>query len=203
MIDYLNGILEKKTQNEIIVDANGIGYKIAVPNLTFSNLPPAGSEVKIYIVEAPVGMYGGLINLYGFLTCEERDMYLLIKENVPSTGAKKAIEYEDKISKSFAQFKTAISTKNVDVLVSKFGFTKKTADKLISSLKEKIISVDIKNNDDNVFTQSNAIVLDAVMALKSLGIKENQAKLAVSKAFEDDENIALEGLIKKSLKFIG
>ncbi|GHT42803.1 hypothetical protein AGMMS49921_08980 [Endomicrobiia bacterium] len=89
MIDYLCGLLESKSKNSIKVDVNGIGYTVFVPVSTFSNLPKIGNSVKIYVVEAVAGMYGGVICLYGFLTKEDRQMYLLIKDEVPSTGAKK------------------------------------------------------------------------------------------------------------------
>ncbi|MDR1952548.1 MAG: Holliday junction branch migration protein RuvA [Elusimicrobiota bacterium] len=201
MIDYINGILKVKLSEAIVVEAGGIGYKIFAPHSTLLKLPKEDSDVKIYIVEAVAGIYGGVINLYGFLTYEEREMYLLIKDEVPGTGAKKALEYTDKVSKSFVDFKTAVLKKNSETLCSTFGFTKKTADKLIAALKEKILAVNIAGEQEASFMQPNTVTSDAVMALISLGIKEIHAKRAVNKAFEDDRDISLEDLIKKSLKY--
>lgn len=206
MIDYLNGTLSSKSLEGIVVEVSGIGYKVSVPASTYTKLAQNGMQVKIYVVEAAAGMYGGVISLYGFLTSEERDMYLLIKDEVPSTGAKKAMEYTDKISKSFADFKTAISTKNATMLNSIFGFTKKTADKLIAALKDKISSVNVLGEEkwQNVGNDysGNIIVSQAISGLISLGYKVNQAKDAVNKAFADNENITLEELIKKSLQYL-
>ncbi len=205
MIDYLNGTLESKEINSIVIDVNGIGYKVAVPVSTFEKLPTSGHSVKLYIVEAAAGMYGGVISLYGFITREERDMYLLIKDEVPGTGAKKAMEYTDKISKSFADFKTAVMTKNVSMLSSIFGFTKKTSEKLIASLKDKIASVSVLGKEKWTGVSAdtdNAVIAEAVAGLIALGYRETQARNAVNKAYENNENATLEELIKSSLKNI-
>ncbi|MCL2390184.1 MAG: Holliday junction branch migration protein RuvA [Endomicrobia bacterium] len=206
MIDYLNGILDYKSSDEIIVETGGIGYKVFIPVSTFSKLPESGSVVKIYIVEAAAGMYGGVISLYGFLTKEERDMYLLIKDEVPGTGAKKAMEYTDKVSKSFADFKTAVMAKNASMLNDIFGFTKKTADKLIAALKDKISGVNVSGAEkwhEASKTLGNPAVSEAVLALISLGYKESEARNAANAAYANSENISIEELIKKSLKYIG
>ncbi|MDR1195887.1 MAG: Holliday junction branch migration protein RuvA [Endomicrobium sp.] len=205
MIDYISGTLDSKTPDSIVVDVNGIGYKISVAVSSFEKLPEAGSGVKIYIVEAVSGMYGGVISLYGFLSNEERDMYMLIKEEVPATGAKKAMEYLDKISKSFADFKTAVVSKNAAMLHDIFGFTKKTADKLISALKEKIISINVSGGEKWAGASSycaDTIVTEAISALMALGYKELQAKNAVNKSYEEGSDIKIEDLIKKSLKHL-
>jgi Holliday junction DNA helicase RuvA len=202
MIDYLCGLLESKSTNSVTIDVNGIGYIISVPVSTFSELPKIGNSVKIYVVEAVAGMYGGIVCLYGFLTKEEREMYLLIKDEVPSTGAKKAMEYIDKISKSFADFKTAVITKNPSMLNGIFGFTKKTADKLIADLKAKIATVNVLGEEkwSNTRMSENTVMLEAVEGLVALGYKEQQARAAVNKIFERNENITLADLIRKSLQ---
>ncbi|MDR1695028.1 MAG: Holliday junction branch migration protein RuvA [Endomicrobium sp.] len=205
MIDYLNGILDSKKSDEVIIETSGIGYKVFIPVSTFSKLPEAGSPVKVYIVEAAAGMYGGVISLYGFLTKEERDMYLLIKDEVPGTGAKKAMEYTDKVSKSFADFKTAVMAKNASMLSDIFGFTKKTADKLIAALKDKISEINVSGGEkwhEAAKSFGNQTVSEAVLALISLGYKESEARNAVNAAYADSENIVIEELIKKSLKYL-
>jgi Holliday junction DNA helicase RuvA len=205
MIDYISGTLDSKSPDSIVVDVNGIGYKIFVCASSFEKLQETGSGVKIYIVEAAAGMYGGVISLYGFLSHEEREMYTLIKEEVPATGAKKAMEYMDKISKSFADFKTAVASKNAAMLHDIFGFTKKTADKLIAALKDKIVLFNVSGKEkwQNVgHNTENALILEAVAGLVTLGYKESQAKSAVNKAYCENEKVTLEELIKKSLRQI-
>jgi Holliday junction DNA helicase RuvA len=202
MIDYLCGLLESKSTNSITVDVHGVGYAISIPVCALPNLPQTGNLVKIYVVEAVAGMYGGVVCLYGFLTKEEREMYLLRKDEVPSTGAKKAMEYIDKISKSFADFKAAIIAKNPSMLSGVFGFTKKTADKLISALKDKISAVNVLGQEkwSNTKISQNSLILEAIEALVALGYKEHHARAVVSKIFEHNENITLADLIRKSLQ---
>lgn len=202
MIDYLCGTLDSKSTNSVTLDVNGVGYLIAIPISSFSKLPEAGNLVKMYIVEAVAGIYGGIVYLYGFLSKEEREMYLLIKNEMPGTGAKKAMEYIDKISKSFADFKTAVITKNPSMLNGIFGFTKKTADKLIVALKDKIAGVNIMGQEKwlGIKINENSILSDAIEGLVALGYKEQQARGVVTKIYEYNQNIVLEDLIKKSLK---
>jgi Holliday junction DNA helicase RuvA len=202
MIDYISGILEFKSTNNITIDVNGIGYEATIALSSFSKLPEIGSQIKLYVVESVWGMYGGVIYLYGFLTKEERNMYTLIKDEVPGTGAKKAMEYMDKISKSFADFKTAIISKNSTMLQSIFGFTKKTAEKFILALKDKISGIEVSGEEKwaNINLTENKLVLEAVEGLISLGYKEQQARAVVNKVYEQNENITLENLITKSLQ---
>ncbi|MDR3195461.1 MAG: Holliday junction branch migration protein RuvA [Endomicrobium sp.] len=202
MLDYISGILEFKSTNSITIDVSGIGYEISAALSSLSKLPEIGSQVKLYIVESVSGMYGGVICLYGFLTKEERDMYLLIKDEVPGTGSKKAMEYMDKISKSFADFKTAIISKNPSMLHAVFGFTKKTADKLIAALKDKIASVKVSGKEKwaSVNLTENKLILEAIEGLISLGYKEQRVRAVVNKVYEQNENITLENLITKSLQ---
>ncbi|MDR1926984.1 MAG: Holliday junction branch migration protein RuvA [Endomicrobium sp.] len=202
MIDYLCGTLDSKSINSATVDVNGVGYMISIPVSNFSKLPEIGKSVKIYVVETVAGMYNGVTHLYGFLTKEERDMYILIKNEVPATGAKKAMEYIDKISKSFADFKTAVITKNSSMLNNIFGFTKKTAEKLIAALKEKIIAENLVREEKWMGVKINefTIASEAIEALAALGYKQQQARRTVDKIYGQNNNITLEDLIKKSLQ---
>jgi Holliday junction DNA helicase RuvA len=202
MLDYIFGVLEFKSKDIITIDVSGIGYEVIVALSTFSKLPEIRKQVKVYVVESSSGMYGGVICLYGFLTKEERDMYLLIKDEVPGIGAKKAMEYIDKISKSFVDFKAAVISKNPSILNAVFGFTKKTADKLIVTLKDKIIDVEILGKEKwaNVNLTENKLILEAIKGLTGLGYKEQQVRSIVNKIYEQNENITLEKLITKSLQ---
>jgi Holliday junction DNA helicase RuvA len=204
MIDYLCGTLGSKSTDGIIIDVNGIGYKISVPVSTFLKLPETRNETKIFIVESAAGMYGGVISLYGFLTMEERDMYLLIKDEVPGIGAKKAMEYIDKISKSFEDFKTAIISKNPSALNEIFGFTKKTADKLIVALRDKISTSNVLSDEKQTDAETikNIMVSEAIAGLITLGYKMQQARVAVTNVYGHNGNITLEDLIRKSLQYL-
>ncbi|MDR3112282.1 MAG: Holliday junction branch migration protein RuvA [Elusimicrobiota bacterium] len=202
MIDFLNGILESKNIDKIVIEVLGIGYEVSVSSFTYEKLPEIGKSVKIYIVEAVAGMYGGVINLYGFYSKQEREMYLLIKNEVPATGAKKALEYIDKISKSFSDFSRAVVLRDSAMITSIFGFTKKTADKLIAALKDKISDTIAKYKgnygNETINMSENVVAAEAISALIALGYDPFQSRTCVNKAF-DGSDISLEDLIKKSL----
>jgi Holliday junction DNA helicase RuvA len=201
MIDYFNGTLSSKTQNSVIIEVSGIGYNVNVTIATSEKLPREGQELKLYIVES-TGMYGGLISHYGFLSKDEREMFLLIKDEVPSTGAKKAMEYLDKISKSFADFRNAVVSRDISMLCSVFGFTKKTAEKLIAALKDKISGVAVSNSAKWIGISENENMSEAIAGLVALGYKEFQARETVSKIVKNSEEKSVENIIKEALKYL-
>lgn len=202
MIDYFKGILSYKKTNVAVVETSGIGYSINITVDTSNRLPKEGEDVKLYIVEA-TGLYGGVVSHYGFLSKEEREMFCLIKDEVPSTGAKKAMEYFDKVSKSFADFKVAIIKKDTSLLSTVFGFTKKTAEKLVVALKDKIAEISVNNEQkwQEVSTNSS-IEIEAIEALLTLGYKDLQARTAVNKVISQNNKLEVAQIVKEALKYL-
>lgn len=202
MIDYFKGILSYKKTNVVVIEACGVGYSINITVDTSNRLPKEGEEIKLYIVEA-TGLYGGVVSHYGFLSKEEREMFCLIKDEVPSTGAKKAMEYFDKVSKSFADFKVAIIKKDISLLSTVFGFTKKTAEKLVVALKDKIAEISVNNEQkwQEVSTNSSTEI-EAIEALLTLGYKDLQARTAVSKVISQNNKLEVAQIVKESLKYL-
>ena len=202
MIDYFKGILSYKKTNVVVIEACGVGYSINITVDTSNRLPKEGEEIKLYIVEA-TGLYGGIVSHYGFLSKEEREMFCLIKDEVPSTGAKKAMEYFDKVSKSFADFKVAIIKKDISLLSTIFGFTKKTAEKLVVALKDKIAEISVNNEQkwQEVSTNSSTEI-EAIEALLTLGYKDLQARTAVSKVISQNNKLEVAQIVKESLKYL-
>ena len=198
MIDYFKGILAYKTLNTAVVEVTGVGYSISITADTYNRLPTDGNSVKLYIIES-TGMYGGVISYYGFLSKEERDMFVLIKDEVPSTGAKKAMEYLDKISKSFADFQAAVIKRDVSMLSGIFGFTKKTAEKLIAALKDKISNIAVKDSQKWSNITGDSTSSEAVAALVSLGYKETDAREIVNKIVTENKNLSVEQIITEAL----
>ncbi|MGA2091363.1 MAG: Holliday junction branch migration protein RuvA [Endomicrobiales bacterium] len=180
MITFFRGILDSSTTDRAVIDVSGIGYQVNVPGSTAEKLPVPGKEVKLFIVES-VAMYGGSTSYYGFLTAQERDMFQLIKDEVPGTGAKKALDYLDKITKSLPDFTRAVANKDCAGLTGIFGFSKKTADKIIVSLKDKIGQIALSGPmkwAPKVVTGSRE---EAVAGLVALGYKEALARQAVER----------------------
>ena len=201
MIDYFKGILSYKTLNNAVIEVAGIGYSISITADTFNKLPADGNQIRLYIIES-TGMYGGVISYYGFLTKEERDMFVLIKDEVPSKGAKKAMEYLDKISKSFADFQTAVMKRDVSMLSGIFGFTKKTAEKLVSALKDKIGNITVKDSAKWSNIDAGSSASEAVAALMALGYKEADSREIVNKVVNSNKDLSVEQIITEALKYL-
>ena len=199
MIGSLRGTLLHKTPGQVLVDVQGIGYEVSVTLSAYDRLPSIGLEAQLYVVES-MAMYGGGITLYGFLSLEEKEIYLLLRE-IPGTGSKKALDYLDKISKSAPDFRQAILEADARSLVSLFGFTKKTADKMIVALKDRIAGLRLAGREKWSGTTLPAGVGDAIAALVSLGYREAQARDAVDRLSNQSR---LEGstaeLVKEALK---
>lgn len=136
MIASLHGDLLEAGPERIVIEAGGVGYEVVVAPHTASRLPPIGSKLRIFTAES-TPMYGGGTTLYGFLTREDKQMFLCFKE-LPATGAKKAIEHLEKASRSLPDFRRAILDGDIGLLTEMFRFTKKTSEKLILGLKDKL-----------------------------------------------------------------
>jgi len=179
MIGSLRGQILNKIPGQVLVDVQGIGYEVSVTLSAYDRLPSAGEEVQLFVVES-MAMYGGGISLYGFMTLEEKDVYLLLRE-IPGTGSKKALDYLDKISKSAPDFRRAVLEGDARALVSLFGFTKKTADKMIAALKDRIAGLRLAGREKWAGALQPGGIGDALSALVSLGYRESEARAALDR----------------------
>ncbi|MFA5975847.1 MAG: Holliday junction branch migration protein RuvA [Elusimicrobiota bacterium] len=177
MIGSLRGTLLNKSPGDALVEVNGIGYEVSVPLSAYDRLPEEGSDVQMYISES-MGMYGGGITLYGFLSLEDKEIYLLLRE-IPGTGAKKALDYLDKIMKSAPDFRRAVLEGDVRALVSLFGFTRKTADKIVAALKDRMGAVRITGREKWSQAMGSTGTHEAIAALVHLGYRESEARAAL------------------------
>ncbi len=199
MIASLRGILLKKNSGSVIVEVSGVGWEVFVTPSTSASLPDdAAAEVRFFISES-TAMYGGATTLYGFQSQIEKDTFELLR-TMPGTGAKKALEYLDKITKSVGDFRKAVIDKDVPILSTLFGFRKPTAEKLISNLKDKIAELKIgpmeKRSSRYVNTRA-----EAVAVLVALGYRESQAKTAVDESLDEmPYGEKVEEVVKDALK---
>ncbi|OGS21301.1 MAG: hypothetical protein A2252_08535 [Elusimicrobia bacterium RIFOXYA2_FULL_39_19] len=201
MIAFLEGIIDHKTVENVILKVNGIGYELNISATTYEKLPQIGKQAKLYIVETQ-GLYGGGITLYGFNTLEEKDIFLVFKEGLKNTGSKKALDYMDKATKSLPDFQKAVQEKNTKLLISIFGFRKPTAEKIVALLQDKLSKLQIKG-PQKWPVMSGSISEDAIAALVSLGYRENQARQAIDETLAGLDNVPpVNELIKRALKYL-
>jgi Holliday junction DNA helicase RuvA len=200
MIASLRGTIVLKDDESAVIETGGVGYEVFLCETSLRNLGPEGSQAYVLTAES-VSMYGGPV-LYGFLSKEEKDLFDLLRDAVPGTGAKKALDHLNKALKSLPDFKQAVIKNDPRLLTSIFGFTAKTADKLISGLKDKMPDFRIAGSARLSVFASHGVYARVLSALSSLGFKAGEAKAALEAAAEEgkSENENAEELLKRALK---
>ncbi len=192
MIAHLNGILEHIDKTHIIVDVGSVGYHVKVAASTLARLPKVGEKIKIFTAQV---VREDDISLYGFLSKEERSLFNLLL-SVSGIGPKASLSMLS--SFPIDKLVTAITQGNADLITTVPGIGKKTAQKLVIELKEKVAKAySIKPSDMAIGLGGDApVVSDAISALISLGYSPKEARLAVQKSGVDDD---VETVIKKAL----
>jgi Holliday junction DNA helicase RuvA len=204
MIAYLEGEIISISENSAIIKAGGVGYEVNMARPALEILTE-GNDVKLFISES-ISPYDGTV-LYGCLSAAELGLFKLLRSSVPNTGAKKALEYLSKAVKALPDFKKAVIAKDTRVLTGVFGFTQKTAVKLIGALKDKISAVKI-SGESKIHIAGGAgthpVLSQVFAALLSLGFSGGQSKKAIESLHEDDidANATTEDLIKRALRVI-
>ena len=195
MFAYVKGKLVSKASAYVVIDVNGIGYKVFMSSKAMEELGEANAEV---IVHTHYYVREDNISLYGFITCEELRMFELLL-SVSGIGAKSAIAMLSEITPS--GFALAIITNDVSKLVKIPGIGNKTAARIVLELKDKLKTEDSisTNKDENI---SSAIAEDnktseAIAALQILGYGKREIEKAITQI--DTENLMLEEIIKKAL----
>ena len=198
MYAYIKGILEEKTNTFIVVENNGIGYKIFMSESAIQKLGERGEKVKIhtyyYVKEDN-------ISLYGFLSNEELKMFELLII-VSGIGAKSAINILSNIEPS--TFALAVITDDVLKIKQLPGIGAKTAQRIILELKDKLKTLDaIENKNDTQIevVDNKENIEEAISALMILGYSKKE----IEKSFEktDLSNMTTEEIIRIGLKYLG
>lgn len=191
MYYYIKGTLVQKSDNYIVVDANGIGYMINTSLTTLNSLGASGTEITIYTY---LNVREDAMELFGFSTQEEKNMFVHLI-SVSGVGPKAALSI---LSVSTpAKFAVAVVTNDVKTITKASGVGPKLAQRVILELKDKLktdeLGVDIE--DDTVFDKSDNRS-EAISALVVLGYSPADAQNAVSKV---DGSLEVEEIIKKAL----
>jgi len=177
MIAQLRGVLVEKHPNQAIVEAGGVGYDVTVPISTFTHLPDAGAEVRLRI---HTHVREDALALYGFLTAEEKTLFekLIGVSGIGPTLAVKVLS-----GLAAPDLIRAIQRGEVDRLVRIPGVGKKTAERMVLELRDKLPAVAAEAGDAAAPPAAlSAIDQDVLSALLNLGCARPQAETAVRKA---------------------
>jgi Holliday junction DNA helicase RuvA len=199
MIAHLRGILLEKHPNQAIVEAQGVGYDVTIPVSTFSSLPEAGHEVKLRI---HTHVREDAIALFGFSTSDEKALFEKLI-GVSGIGPKLAITALSGLAT--AELVTAIRSGAVEVLVRIPGVGKKTAERIVLELRDKLDLLTIGAKSTTAAAGRPALDPvddDVVSALINFGTTRAQAEEAVRKAKRDSEDNGFEPLFRRSLKLV-
>ncbi len=198
MIAALRGILEERGSTEVIVDVNGVGYRAFMSQQSLEALPPMGEPVKLRVRTV---VREDAFELYAFTTEAEEELFLLLT-SVSHVGPKLALSALSGMAP--AELAHAISKGEVARLTKLNGVGKKTAERLVLELKEKVAPLAKGASPASVRAQGIARAKeqsDLVGALLNLGYKGAQAEAVAARATEKlGADAKLEELIREALR---
>lgn len=169
MINYLIGEIIAKNENSVVLENNGIGYEIFASATTISTLPVLGANARIY---AYLHVREDELSLYGFSTLEEKEMFLKLID-VSGIGPKVALGILSGIR--LFDLAVAIKTGDTKLLSTIKGLGKKTAERIVLELKDKISVVGFENHESQTLAVDENMIDEATEALAALGISKNDA----------------------------
>ena len=193
MIGRLTGLLIESAPGQLLLDVGGVGYEVEISLTTYA---------QVLEREGPVTVYTHLVVrddahlLYGFASAGEREMFrALIKVN--GVGPRMALGILSGLDS--ASFARAVTGNDVKALTALPGVGKKTAERLIIEMRDKVDSFDVSGLD-NPSTMTNNAIEDAESALIGLGYRPQEAARAVSLVSDPAEDV--ESLIRQALKLL-
>jgi Holliday junction DNA helicase RuvA len=198
MIAMVRGILAYKSIDHVIIDVGGIGYRLFIPLSTFYSLPETG-EISLF---THTHVREDALLLYGFVSLEEKNLFGILI-GISGIGPKLAVNILSHIP--VADLKRAIATGDINRLSGLPGIGKKTAERLVLELKDKVGSADGLEQSTGVNPASGAsageTINDVISALVNLGYKENQAR-KVLENMELAPGLSMEETLKGALKVL-
>ena len=213
MIASISGVLKSKSNVQVVVEVNGIGYSLNVSNLTFSKIGNVGETVSFY---TELQIKDDKIFMYGFLTLSELNMFNLL-QSIQGIGPKASLSILSSLNVD--QIVLGITSSDKSVFQKADGIGSRVATRIVSELNDKISSfnfgreeIDSENKNlseqkDNLHEfDSKTIVDDSISAIVNLGYTRSEAYKAVINArndilkSEDKTNISIEKLVPLALK---
>ena len=179
MITFLQGKLVDALPTEVIVDVNGVGYEALIPLSSFDKLPQPGQPVKLL---TQLIVREDAHTLYGFMTSEERDLFRMLIHTVSGIGPKTALNVLSGIS--VTAFRGAVAKGDLKSLSQISGVGKKTAERIVVELKDKIGMAGAWEaaSAKHGLSADEQRINDAVLALVALGFKQIEAHDSVRAA---------------------
>jgi Holliday junction DNA helicase RuvA len=203
MIAHLSGTLLSKQPTVAIIDVGGVGYEVAIPVSTFYELGETGSAVQVRVY---THVSQDAIRLYGFKTTRERELFLQLI-SVNGVGPGLAIKLLSGMPAD--EMIASIRTNNLVRLVAIPGVGRKTAERLVVDLRDKIAALSspaleeefaAKAAAEGAPSSPDAMRDDAMSALANLGYQRAAAEKAVKNAIDEGGELSVEAILRRSLR---
>jgi len=203
MIAHLSGTLLSKQATSAIVDVGGVGYEVAIPLSTFYELGEAGSAVQLRVY---THVSQDAIRLYGFKTVRERELFLQLI-SVSGVGPSLAIKLLSGMNAD--EMIASIRTNNLVRLVAIPGVGRKTAERLVVDLRDKIAALSSPAMEEEFAAKAAGAGVaptpdtmrdDAMSALSNLGYQKAAAEKAVKNAIDEGGELSVELVLRRSLR---
>jgi Holliday junction DNA helicase RuvA len=202
MIAYLSGTLLSKEPNQVIVDVGGVGYDVTIPLSTFYELDDEQSDVKLLIY---THVKEDALQLYGFKTAGERKLFVYFI-SVSGVGPKLGIALLSHMKAD--ELIESIKSNNLARLTQIPGVGRKTAERLVVDLRDKMIQLSQSQVSEQAGTKPESVYVssedfvrgDALSALLNLGYQRSGAEKAIDAALNEGGDITVESILRRSLK---
>ena len=198
MIAHLHGVLTVKAVGQVVVDVHGVGYQVLIPLSTYYSLPDPPASVTLLTT---MHVREDAMRLYGFALEEEQALFELLVA-VSSIGARLALNMLSSIAP--AELQQAISQGDVTRLQTIPGIGRKTAERVVLELQDKVSLVDVTpraRSHEVAGSEADRFVGDVVSALLNLGYRRGEAEKAVRAVrSQDNGSMSLETLLKDALQ---
>ncbi len=195
MYEYIEGKYKGLNKDYVIIDNNGIGYKIFTSGNSICSMPLLNENVRLYVEQV---VRQDFIGLYGFIDKQELEMFLKLI-NINGIGAKAALSLLS--VNTVDTLKKAICCSDETILMKASGVGKKSAQRIILELKDKFKFDKNQEIMDEKFDVDNSYKsLEATQALLSLGFEEKHINVVLLEVMERFPDESLESIIKECLK---
>jgi holliday junction DNA helicase RuvA len=202
MIAHLSGTLLSKQATSVIVDVGGVGYEVTIPLSTFYDLADINSTVQLRIY---THVREDTLQLFGFKTARERELFLKLI-SVSGIGPKLGITLLSGMSAD--EMIASIRTNNLARLTLIPGVGRKTAERLIVELREKVAELSSAQLEEEFGAKpevsagptEDSVRADALSALVNLGYQRSGAEKAIDAALGEGGDITVESVLRRSLK---
>ena len=197
MISHLRGSILEKHPNQVIVDVNGVGYEVTIPVSAFSSLPAPGAEVRLHI---HTHLREDALSLFGFLTPSDK---LLFEKLIGVSGIGPKLAITALGGLTAPELAAAIRSGSIEQLVRIPGVGKKTAERMILELRDKLdLLTGATATSAAPKSAFNVTEEDVISALANFGASRAASETAVNKARSSSESNEFDALFRRALKLV-